>query len=80
MLVCLIITNFYLGEITSMVISPPGPDLIDNLDELEANNFSLYYPSKAWQDSAVMAIRNNRNPRKIILQSKLSQSRNVPDF
>lgn len=43
MFTCLILVNVYTGELTSKVIIPPPDESISNIEQLEKNNYTLFY-------------------------------------
>lgn len=74
MMACLLLSNLYLGELSSMVISPPEPDIILSIQELHEKNFSLLYPDNIWRDSAKEAVTQTENPFDI-LETKITEGR-----
>lgn len=47
MFVSIIVTNFYSGHMTSLVISPSPEETVENLSDLEKNNYTLVYVNEA---------------------------------
>lgn len=44
MLCCMVLVNFYLGELTSRVIAPPDEDIISDVGQLNRRNYKLMFP------------------------------------
>lgn len=42
---CIILTNYYTGILTSLLISPPPPDTMSKVEDLQIRNYSLIFDS-----------------------------------
>lgn len=65
LLAATVVTNIYLGAISSELIKPAPPDIIQNVNELYDKNFSLVYVNK-YGVEVVTAIARDQNITKLL--------------
>lgn len=66
MLSCIVLTNLYLGEFTSMLVKPSEPNVLENVRQLRENNFTLLYPTHSYYKSIRNAAVKKESPFKIL--------------
>lgn len=74
MLSCMVLSNMYLGEFSSMLVKPPEPNVLENIQQLRKNNYTLLYPTHLYYRGVRNAAIETENPFKIFRTYVVSET------